>query len=189
MELKNYSTTVDKITISIPPMWWDHLQVAPLTPWWPKLELKILPHLAQSIDSEIMDGFWHQRCLNNCINLFYMIGSFASGTNVSLVTKNGAKKNHSTTVVKSSPVNRFQSLRCLNDHINLPYMMGSLAIGATNSLVAKIGTIDFATFCSVYRFWTSEQILIFKVSKRPYQSPHMIGSLGSSATSSLVAKK
>jgi len=67
--------------------------------------------------------------------------------------------------------------------------MGSLAIGATNSLVAKIGTKDFATFCSVYRFWTSEQILIFKVSKRPYRSPHMIGSLASSATSSLVAKK
>merc|ERR1712089_45543 len=29
---------------------WDHLQVAPQTPWWPKLELKIRPHLAESIE-------------------------------------------------------------------------------------------------------------------------------------------
>ena len=30
---------------------------APLTPWLPKLELKVLPHLAQSLEYEIMDGF------------------------------------------------------------------------------------------------------------------------------------
>merc|ERR1712089_48098 len=29
---------------------WDHLQVAPQTPWWPKLELKIRLHLAESIE-------------------------------------------------------------------------------------------------------------------------------------------
>ena len=118
-----------------------------------------------------------------------MIGLFASGANASLVAKNGTKEIIPLLSIKSSPVDRFQSLRCLNDRIDLPYMMGSLAIGATNSLVAKIGTIDFSTFCSVYRFWTSEQILIFKVSKWPYRSPHMIWSQASGATSSLVAKK
>ena len=35
----------------------DYFQVAQLSPWWPKLELKILPHLAQSLESELMDGF------------------------------------------------------------------------------------------------------------------------------------
>ena len=35
---------------------------------------------------------------------------------------------------------------------------------------------------------TSGQILVFEVSKQPYQYPHMIGSLASSATNSLVAK-
>ena len=48
--------------------------------------------LALPISSEIIDRFWHSRCLNDHINLFYIIGSFASGTNVSLVAKNGTKK-------------------------------------------------------------------------------------------------
>ena len=43
------------------------------------------------IDSEIMDRFWHSRCLNDRIDLFYMIGSFGSGANVSLVAKIGTK--------------------------------------------------------------------------------------------------
>ena len=76
------------MTVSISPTWWDHLQVAPLTPWWPKLELKIWPHLAESIESEIMDGFWCSRSLNDCIGLPNMIGSFASGATASIVAKN-----------------------------------------------------------------------------------------------------
>jgi len=48
--------------------------------------------LLQSIESLIMDGFWHSRCLNDRIDLLYMIGSFASGAHVSLVAKNGTKK-------------------------------------------------------------------------------------------------
>ena len=99
------------------------------------------------IDSEIMDGFLHSRCLNDCINLLYMIGSFASGTNVYLVAKNGTKKIIPLLLIKSSLVDRFKSFRCLNDRIDLPYMMGLLASGATNSLVAKIGTKDLATSC------------------------------------------
>ena len=47
--------------------------------------------LALPISSEIIDGFWHSRCLNDCIDLFYMIGSFASGANASLVAKIGTK--------------------------------------------------------------------------------------------------
>ena len=54
--------------------------------------------------------------------------------------------------ISTPAVDRFKSLRCLNDHIDLPYMMGSFASGNTNSLVAKIGTKDFATTYSVYRF-------------------------------------
>ena len=76
-----------------------------------------------------------------------MIGSFASGANVSLVAKNGTKKIIPLPSIKSSPEDKFQSSRCLNDCINLPYMMESLASGTTNSLVAKIGTKDLATSC------------------------------------------
>ena len=93
-----------------------------------------------------------------------MIGSFVSDAKVSLVAKNGTKKIIPLLSIKSSPVDRFQSLRCLNDFIDLPYMMGSLVSGATNYLVANIGTKDFATSCSVYRFRNNGQIFIFKVS-------------------------
>ena len=79
------------MTVSISPIWWDHLQVVPLTPWWPKLELKIWPHLAESIESEIMDGFWCSRCLNDLIDLPNIIGSFASNATVSIVAKNWTK--------------------------------------------------------------------------------------------------
>merc|ERR1711867_356219 len=48
--------------------------------------------LGMPIDSEIMDGFGHSRCINDHIDLLYMIGSFASGAHVSLVAKNGTKK-------------------------------------------------------------------------------------------------
>ena len=129
------------------------------------------PPFGMPIESEIMDGFWNSRCLNNRINLFYIIGSFASGANVSLVAKNGTKKIIPLLsikyVIKSSLVDRFQSLRSLNDRIDLPYMMGSLASGTTNSLVAKIRTKDLATHCWVHRIWNNGRILIFKVSKWP----------------------
>ena len=114
--------------------------------------------LALHISPEIMDGFWCSRCLNDRVDLLYMIGSFASGANVSLVAKNGTKKIIPLLSIKSSPVDRFQSLRCLNDRIDLPYMMGSLASGAKNSLVAKIGTKDPATSCSVNRIWNDRRI-------------------------------
>jgi len=118
-----------------------------------------------------MDGFWQSRCLDEHIDLFYMTGSFASGTNAFLVAKNWTKKIILLLLIKSIPVDRFQCLRCLNNRINLPYMMGSLTSGATYSLVAKIKTKYFATSCLVCRFWTNWRILIFKVSKRPYRSP------------------
>merc|ERR1712089_17577 len=90
-----------------------------------------------------MDGFGCSRCLNDRIDLLYLIGSFSSGTNVSLVAKNGTKKNIPLLSIKSSPVDRFQSLRCLNNRIDIPYMMGSLASGATNSQVTIIGNKRF----------------------------------------------
>ena len=52
---------------------------------------KLFPPLLQSIESLIMDWFWHSRCLNDLIDLLYMIGSFASGANASLVAKIGNK--------------------------------------------------------------------------------------------------
>ena len=42
-------------------------------------------------ESEIIDGFWHSRCLNNINDLLYMIESFVIGANASLVAKNGTK--------------------------------------------------------------------------------------------------
>ena len=45
-----------------------------------------------AIISEIIEGFLYSRCLYDRIDLFYMIGLFASGTNVSLVAKNGTKQ-------------------------------------------------------------------------------------------------
>jgi len=47
------------------------------------------------ISSEIIDGFWHSRSLNNHINLQY-------GANVSLVAKNGTKKIIPLLWIKSS---------------------------------------------------------------------------------------
>ena len=46
------------------------------------------------IESEIMDGFWCSRCLNNHINLPDMIGSFLSGATTSMVVKNESRKNY-----------------------------------------------------------------------------------------------
>ena len=79
-------------TVSITPTWWNHLQVAPLTSWWPKLELNISPHLAESIESEIMGRFWCSRSLNDHIVLLNMIGSFPSGATASIVAKNWTNK-------------------------------------------------------------------------------------------------
>ena len=118
------------MTTLISPTWWDYLQVAPLTPWGPKLELKILPHLAQSIDSELMDRFWCSRYLNNCIDLPHMIGSLTSGATSSLVAENRTNK------LSQLFEDRFWFSRC----IKVPEMIGLFASGGANSLVAKHGT-------------------------------------------------
>ena len=44
------------------------------------------------IKSEIMDGFWCSRCLNDRIDLPDKIGSFLSGTATPMVAKNVTKK-------------------------------------------------------------------------------------------------
>ena len=95
------------------------------------MELKVLPHLPQSIESEIIDGFWSSRCLNDYIEGSDMIGSFASSATTSLVAKNGTK-------ILSQPFeDRFLCSRCLNDCIEVPDMIGLFASGTTASLVAK----------------------------------------------------
>ena len=48
-------------------------------------------HFFLPIKSELIDGFWRSRCLNNHIDLSNMIGIFASGATASLVGKIGTK--------------------------------------------------------------------------------------------------
>ena len=49
-------------------------------------------HTFLPIKSELIDGFWCSRCLNDRIDLPELIGSLASGANTSLVAKNETKK-------------------------------------------------------------------------------------------------
>ena len=56
------------------------------------MELKILPDVAESIESKIIDVFLCSRCLNDNIDLPNMIGSFASDATASLVAENGRKE-------------------------------------------------------------------------------------------------
>ena len=58
------------------------------------------------IDSEIIDGFWHSRCLNDHIDLLYMMELLTSGATDSLVTKIGTKD-----LTKSCSVYRMQNNR------------------------------------------------------------------------------
>ena len=53
-----------------------------------------------------MDQFWHSGGLKDHIDLFYIIGSFESGANVSLVAKNGTKKIIPLLSIKSSEVDK-----------------------------------------------------------------------------------
>ena len=46
------------------------------------------------LKSEIMDGFWSSRCLNDCIDLHNKIGSFLSAATTLMVGKNGANGSH-----------------------------------------------------------------------------------------------
>ena len=52
-------------------------------------------HLGMAIEYEIMDRFWHSRCLNNSIDIPNIMGSSAGGATASLVAKNLNKKNFS----------------------------------------------------------------------------------------------
>ena len=92
-----------------------------------------------------------------------MIGSFASGANVSLVAKNGTNKIIPLMSIKSSPVDKFQSLRCLNDRIDLFYIIGSFASGTNVFLVTKNGAKK--SFHYYLKIITSEQISEFEVSR------------------------
>ena len=51
----------------------------------------LLP-LGMPIDSEIMDGFWHSRCLNNRIKVADMMRLFPGGATTPLVVKIGTKQ-------------------------------------------------------------------------------------------------
>ena len=78
------------MTVSISPTWWVHLQVVANNSLVAKIGTKkIIPQL--SIKSSLVDRFQSLRCLNDRIDLPYMMGSLASGATNSLVTKNGTK--------------------------------------------------------------------------------------------------
>ena len=79
-------------TVFISPTWQNTWKCRHYLSVRKKLEIKILVHLAQSIESKIMDGFWYSGCLNDRIDLPYMIGSFPGGTTSSMVAKNWTKK-------------------------------------------------------------------------------------------------
>merc|ERR1712148_126589 len=110
--------------------------------------------LCQFIKSEIMDGFWSSRCLNDPVDLPDKIGYFLSGAATSMVVKNGTKKNFShfsctllqifagilSLGLKSEINDGFWSSRCLNDPVDLPDKIGSFLSGAATSMVVKNGT-------------------------------------------------
>ena len=104
----------------------------------------LLP-LGMPIDSEMMDGFWHSRCLSDCINLLNMIGTFLSGTTNYVVAKIRTKDLAQS--LESEIIDGFWHLRCPNGHINLPDMIKSVASGANASLVAKNGTKKLFHYC------------------------------------------
>ena len=149
---------------------------------------ELLPYFALSIESEIIDGFWCSRCINDHFNLPDMIGSFASGATNSLVAKNGIKRIIPLLWIKSSPVERFWCLRCLNHRIDLPDMMRLFASGATNSLVAKNETRKISQLfeelqgSNLDRFWCS------RCQNKYINLPDMVGSFASGTTTSIVPK-
>ena len=128
--------------------WYDHFQVVPLPPWWPKMELKNFLSLFE-------DRFWCSRCLNERIEVSIMIGSCGSGATASLVAKNETKKLYQLFE------DRFWCSRCLNDHIEVPNMIGSFASGTYTSLVAKNRT---KKLCQLFedRFWCSRCLTLSK---------------------------
>ena len=120
-----------------------------------------------------MDKFRCLRCLNDCIEVPDMIRLFASGTNASLMAKNRNRK-------LSQPfVDRYWCLSCLKNCIKVPNMIGSSASGAIASLVAHNITEIISAI------WGG--ILMFKLSKWPYQSARH-NRIATSASASLMAK-
>merc|ERR1712030_80889 len=63
--------------------------------------------LSLCLKSEIMDGFWSSRCLNDPVDLLDKIGSFLSGAATSMVVKNGTKKNFSPKKKKKKKKKKF----------------------------------------------------------------------------------
>ena len=78
--------------------------------------------LCRFIKSEIMDGFWSSRCLNDRIDLPDKIGSFLSGATTSMVVKNVTIKtfHHYGAVapLKSDPILSSRSIRLFR-HLEL----------------------------------------------------------------------
>ena len=63
------------------------------------------------LKSEIMDGFFSSRCLNDRIDLPDKIGSFLSGATTPMVVKNGTKKIIPLPMIKLSISQPFEELQ------------------------------------------------------------------------------
>ena len=111
-----------------------------------------------------------------------MIGSFASGANVSLVAKIATK--NCAQSIESKIMDEFWCSECLNDYIDLLYMIGSFASGTNASFVAK----NWNKKTTIDQIITSAQISDFEVSKWLYRSPLHDGITCKCATKSLLAK-
>ena len=124
------------MTVSISQIWQDHLHVAPLPPWWLKMELKNISPVWRATGLK----FWRILMFKVPEQLYWSrntIGSFLSGITTSLVAKNGTTTPLMWLLavaidpwwIKSSPVDRFWCLRCLNDCLDMSITMGPKWVG------------------------------------------------------------
>ena len=122
-----------------------------------------------------MIGFWHLRCLNDHIDLLYMIGSFASGTNVSLVAKNGTKTIIPLLWIRSSKkpqIKKFHKTDPPKVGILIQNTILKFSKSVTASLVVQNGTENHFSCLKSYRapIWNLS-LLPLNISMEPILEP------------------
>ena len=108
-------------------------------------------------------------CLKDFINQPNMIGSFASGANVSLVAKIGAKDLTTSCSVSSICNNR----REWKQDLNILFYMNKIPCSSVPPFLHSDSSLFshfFASIKNVNRFWNNGWILTFRVSKQLYLS-------------------
>ena len=127
-----------------------------------------------------MVGFWHSRCLNNCVDLPNMIESLASGTHTSRWQKMELIF-FFTAVNKIITSWQILVFEVLQNRIKVADMKILFARGTIASLVTKNGTRTLSQLFKD-RFWCSSSL------KDHIEVSVMIGSFTCSATVSLDTK-